>query len=553
MSRLSDFPARFFLTATATRAYAETLVLFLALLLVTTAIYGSEARVMFINSLLFLIDPCCGLYYALRCRVPGGRWLRRNWLDALWLLAPTLLFNGLVWALVRATQGEGFGFNDNSLGLDLLFMVSLAFPYVFFRCAVRFIAWWNRLRQRRLIWSLVTSHLLAVALLQALVVLPVTVGLAFSNLGGSAVERVPATPLSQFLYRLQMALPLVGIAILGATVVLFAVLPVSIVVSYFFARRIRRRLDTLLDAAHAARDGNYDALVLVSGHDEIAHLQTDFNAMTANLKLNVNELRAEREKVAALLDTRRELMASVSHELRTPIATVRAYLESALRQQGDSGDMTIARSDLAIIQRETLRLQGLIDDLFALSRAEVDQLALKCVPMDAAALIARVVETVAPLAWRVNRVEVITDTPAWLPPVLADESRLEQALRNLIHNSLRHTPPGGLVVISAAVAEGRARIQVRDTGAGIQTDDLPHVWERYYRDAENGGTGIGLALVKSFIEAMNGQVAVESTPGEGACFTLSLPIAPPAATSSPSLPLPRPVARTPAKTRIPLP
>ncbi len=232
----------------------------------------------------------------------------------------------------------------------------------------------------------------------------------------------------QVFYRLQLALPFIGVSILVATAVLVVLLPVSIVVSYFFARRIKRRLDTLLDAAHAAGDGNYAVRVPVTGQDEIAKLQTDFNAMAASLGVTVSELRSEREKVDALLKSRRELMASVSHELRTPIATVRAYLNSARRQNPDQDDITLAASDLAIIERETVRLQTLIDDLFSLSRAEVEQLELKCVPLDAVTLIDQVVETVAPLAWQINRVEVLAQTPAHLPQVLADGSRLEQAL-----------------------------------------------------------------------------------------------------------------------------
>jgi signal transduction histidine kinase len=397
-----------------------------------------------------------------------------------------------------------------------------------------------------MMWSLVTSTLVAVAALQVVIVLSLAVILYFTTFSGALVE-IPASPFAQFLYRFQMSLPLLGLAILMGTAVLIMLLPVSIAVSYFFARRIRRRLDALLDAAHAARDGDYNVQVLVTGHDEIARLQTDFNIMTANLKVNIDDLRGEREKVATLLNTRRELMANVSHELRTPIATVRAYLDSALRQGDNEGDITISPDDLAVIQRETLRLQTLVDDLFALSRAEVDQLALKSVPMDGVALIQRVIETVAPLAWRINRVEIVAKLPPWLPQIIADEARLEQVLRNLIHNSLRHTPPGGLVIVSARESGGQAEIQVQDTGEGIPPEHLPHIWERYYRDAENGGTGLGLALVKSFVEAMHGQVGVTSVPSEGACFTIRLPLDGASAETPAPLPKPQPVSRSSPK------
>lgn len=556
MSRLANFwnafARRFFLRASPLRAYAETFLLFFLLTLFTILVYQAVAGQMTITALMFFVNPCSALYYSLRLRVPRGRWLRRMALDALWMAVPTLLFNPLAWVATRSLLLEMFGYGGNMQAIDFLFVALLAFPYVFFRVGIRFVAWWNELRQRRMIWSLVTSNLVAVAALQAIVMLPLAVLFFFSSFGGAMLESIPETPLAQGLYRLQTVLPVVGAVILVATTVLIALLPVSIAVSYFFARGIRHRLDALLVAAHAARDGNYETQVLVTGQDEIARLQADFNVMTANLKINVDALRGEREKVAALLDTRRELMANVSHELRTPIATVRAYLDSARRQGEDTGDVALSQNDLAIIQRETLRLQTLIDDLFALSRAEVDQLALKAVPMDAIALIQRVIETVAPLAWRINRVEIVANLPAWLPNVIADESRLEQVLRNLIHNSLRHTPPGGLVIVSAREQDGHAEIQVQDTGEGIAPDRLPHIWERYYRDEENGGTGLGLALVKSFVEAMHGQVAVTSTPGEGACFTLTLPLTSPSAENTPPLPNPQPVLRPTAPERLPL-
>lgn len=539
MSRLTRFWSRFFLKASPLRAYEETLLLFMLLVLFMVLVYQSNTGYVTTTSLIFLINPLSGLYYALRTRIPLGRWYRRIGLDALWLIVPALLLNIVVWLTARTLFVDMFANSADLQLIDIFFVAIMAFPYVFFRVAIHCIVWWNNLRQRRVIWSLVTSNLVAVALLQALIVLPLVL-LFFSNFIGNSFVETLNTPLAQWLYRLQMALPLIGLAMLVATAVLIALLPVSITVSYFFARGIRRRLDALLDAAHAARDGNYEMQIRVSGQDEIARLQADFNMMTANLKINIDELRDEREKVATLLKNRRELMANVSHELRTPIATVSAYLESALRQQGNRGDITLSQHDLAMIQRETLRLQTLIDDLFALSRAEVDQLAVNAVPVDSISLIQRVMETVAPLAWRVNWVELVAHLPTWLPQVIADEARLEQVLRNLIHNSLRHTAPGGLIIIRAREVSSGAEIQVQDTGVGIHPEHLPHIWERYYRDAENGGTGLGLALVKSFIEAMHGQVTVTSTLGEGTCFTITLPLV---NASSESLLRPVPVTR----------
>jgi signal transduction histidine kinase len=553
MSGVTAFWFRFFMNASFLRTAAETLAVFGLLTLFNVLVYQTSAAEMTVPSMLFFVNPFSALYYSLRLRVPAGRWSRRIGLDLLWLCGIALLLNPLGWLITRIDLLGMYSGSPNVLAAELIFIALLAFPYFFFRCALRFIVWWNDLRQRRVIWSLVSSNLVAVALLQALAALPLTLALFFSQLGDIPFAQVSNSSLAQFLYRLQISLPLVGIVILVATAVLMLLLPVSIVVAYFFARRIRRRLDVLLDAAHTARDGIYGIQIEVTGHDEIARLQGDFNAMTTSLKTNIDALRSEREKVAALLATRRELMANVSHELRTPIATVRAYLDSALRQHGHTGDVMISHNDLEIIQRETLRLQTLIDDLFALSRAEVDQLAIRTAPVDAAALIQRMIETVAPLAWQVNRVEFVSNIPAWLPKVLADAPRLEQVLRNLIHNSLRYTPPGGLVIVSAQETPDAVEIQVKDTGQGIDPEHLPHIWDRYYRDSENGGTGIGLALVKSFIEAMHGQVSAVSTPGEGSCFTITLPRAAIAEEVSTRLAKPQPVPRQPPRSSTVIP
>jgi signal transduction histidine kinase len=180
------------------------------------------------------------------------------------------------------------------------------------------------------------------------------------------------------------------------------------------------------------------------------------------------------------------------------------------------------------MEREVGRLQMLIEDLFTLSRAEVGELVLSCEPMDVGAIIRRMVDTVAPLAWRAGRVEVVVQVPPDLPLALADGRRLEQVLSNLLHNGVRHTPPGGIVAVMAAAEQDAVRIEVRDTGEGIPPEDLPHVWERFYRGEraraeDSRGAGLGLALVKELTEAMGGMVEVESVVGEGSCFAVKLP------------------------------
>jgi len=220
------------------------------------------------------------------------------------------------------------------------------------------------------------------------------------------------------------------------------------------------------------------------------------------------------------------LIANVSHELRTPVATIRGYLESSLA--GNNEAPLELQHDLGVMAREVVRLQGLIDDLFTLARAEVDGLAIDLRPTDVGAVVQRRIEAMAPLAWQKGRVEVVAEVSPDLSPALADAGRLEQVLVNLLRNGVRHTPPGGIVAVMVADKADAIRIDVRDTGEGIPPEELPRVWERFYRGEsvrvkDSQGAGLGLALVKELVEAMDGTVGVESVVGQGSCFVVKLP------------------------------
>jgi signal transduction histidine kinase len=150
----------------------------------------------------------------------------------------------------------------------------------------------------------------------------------------------------------------------------------------------------------------------------------------------------------------------------------------------------------------------------------------------------RIAEAAVPLAWNQGRVEIVSRISGTLPQVLADPERLEQIIWNLITNAVRHTPPGGLVLIGAEPVEDQLEIEVRDTGDGIDPAELPLIWDRFYRASnarDRAGAGLGLALVRELTEAMGGTVAVESEPGEGSRFSIRLPLAP---ASIPSAPVP---------------
>jgi len=297
----------------------------------------------------------------------------------------------------------------------------------------------------------------------------------------------------------------------------------SSLVAYLLSRRVVRRLERLGETAEALAGGNLEARVQDGGEDEVGQLARRFNQMSADLQRLLTQLREERDRVTGLLKARRELVASVSHELRTPVATVRGYVESALRGQAELPNEL--RADLETVEAEVGRLQRLIDDLFTLSRAEVGRLELRLEPTDVGEVVRSTVDTMAPLAWEQWRVQVVAEAADGLRPAQADSERLRQVLSNLLSNAIRHTPPGGLVAATAGSENGHLRLDVRDTGAGIAAEDMPHIFERFYRgrgEAGAEGAGLGLAVAKELVEAMGGSIEAASADGEGSCFTVRL-------------------------------
>jgi signal transduction histidine kinase len=238
-------------------------------------------------------------------------------------------------------------------------------------------------------------------------------------------------------------------------------------------------------------------------------------------------LHQERDHVAALLKERRELFANVSHELGTPIATLRGYLESNLKQEQEITPPSVVL-DLKIMEREVLLLQQRAEDLLTLSKVDVKKLSMRVRPCDIRPLVQTMVTNETPLAWRSSLVEIVLDLPSVLPLVHADPQRLEQALRNVLRNALRHTLPGGMVIVAARSIDEHVIVTIEDTGEGIAPDELEHIWERFYQTQKSqgqGGTGLGLTLVKEWIEEMGGQITVSSVLHEGSIFTFSLSLA----------------------------
>jgi two-component system phosphate regulon sensor histidine kinase PhoR len=228
--------------------------------------------------------------------------------------------------------------------------------------------------------------------------------------------------------------------------------------------------------------------------------------------------------IRRLEKVRQDFISNISHELRTPIASCKAIVETL--QDGAINDKKVAEDFLQRMQVETDKLAQMVNELGELSRIESGELTLKLEPVDMAAVIARVTERLRTQADRAQ-LSVDIDIPRGLPPVTGDTNRIEQVLVNLVHNAIKFTPPNGKITISSGVRDDMVLISVADTGIGIPEDDLPHIFERFYKvdkARSGGGTGLGLAIAKHIVQAHGGDIRAESIEGKGSTFTFSLPI-----------------------------
>jgi two-component system sensor histidine kinase BaeS len=297
----------------------------------------------------------------------------------------------------------------------------------------------------------------------------------------------------------------------------FAVLAAG-VAGLLMVRILVRRLRALERLADRVTEGDLGARVEAGGLDEIGRLEERFNRMTARLA-------AAREELGRAESQRSRLLADITHELSTPLTSIRGYVETLLDPAVPTSPEERA-GYLRDVREEALRLDLLIQDLFDLVRLEAGASALAPVHLDWAALCRHTTRRFEPrfreagLALRWER----EPGEAW---VRADGRRMEQVAENLLVNALRYVPVGGTVVLSLdRVAGDRFRLTVADDGPGIAPEDLPHVFERFYRaDAvrSSGGSGLGLAIVREIVQRHGGQARAERAQPHGARFVVELP------------------------------
>lgn len=321
--------------------------------------------------------------------------------------------------------------------------------------------------------------------------------MAALGLPATFVENTQASEQAFFLFVNRFFLAGIGASLL-----------VAAALSWFTTRRILQPVDALMEATRQMRRGNLDHRVATNRQDELGQLGQAFNEMAGDL--------ARQEQL------RRNLVNDVAHELLTPLATIRGYLEAI-----QDGVIEPSPAVVGSVHAEALLLDHLIADLQELALAEAGQLPLNRRPIALPAVVDQAVAAVRPEA-NAKGLRISVNLAADLPTIAADPQRIGQVLRNLLRNAIQHTADGGEIEVTAVRQEGQIQISVRDNGAGIAPEHLPHLFDRFYRADPSrarttGGTGLGLAIVKGVVEVHRGVVSAESALGEGTTFYFTLP------------------------------
>lgn len=278
------------------------------------------------------------------------------------------------------------------------------------------------------------------------------------------------------------------------------------------SRSVSRPIQKMTKATEAMARGDYAQQIDVQGDDEVARLAQSFNSMAREVD------RAHRMQ--------RDFVANVSHDLKTPLTSIQGFAQALL--DGTAEESESRRHAARVIYEEAERMRRLVQALLELAKLESRQIQLDQEPVDLAPVLNDAVERVQPLAETLE-VTINLRSPASLPTVRGDVNRLSQVFNNLLDNAVAHTPAGGSVEVAVApTSEGTLEIVVSDMGQGIPTEDLPRIFERFYQADKSRssprGTGLGLAIVQEVVAAHGGRVTAASQTGQGARFTVTLPI-----------------------------
>ena len=286
----------------------------------------------------------------------------------------------------------------------------------------------------------------------------------------------------------------------GALVLVVAIIALSV----RGIRRISTPLDDLHEAASRVAEGDYSTRVTEKGPPEMRSVARAFNDMASRLH------QADEQ--------RRNLLADTTHELLTPLTVIQGNLEGML-----DGVYPPDEANLRGILDETKVLSRLLEDLRTLALAESGALQLRKEPTELLPFLREVINFFQAQAAS-QGVSITIDAVDNLPAVEIDPARMRQVLSNLLANDLRYSPPGGTIHLTCAIVDKEVLISIQDEGPGIPAGDLEHVFERFYKSADSGGMGLGLAIARHLVNAHGGKISVENAPLHGSIFRITLPI-----------------------------
>lgn len=285
---------------------------------------------------------------------------------------------------------------------------------------------------------------------------------------------------------------------------------IAVAMGFLLANGLLKPIRRLTKASQALSHGDLNQQVPVTSTDELGQLTSTFNQMSSDLA------RADAQ--------RKQMTADITHDLSTPLQIISGYIEML-----EDGEATLTPERLEIIKTEIEHLRRLVGDLGTLTQVEAGALEIQMQPVDPSHLLERIAQTYQPIAVS-EGVELSLEQSQKVPEIQVDEGRMLQVLKNLVDNALRYTPKGGKIILGLALEKEKILLKVSDSGAGISAEDLPYVFDRFYRaDKSRGGSpgkmGLGLAICKALVTAQGGEIHAESAgSGQGTTMVISFPI-----------------------------
>ncbi|MFN2372433.1 MAG: sensor histidine kinase [Cyclonatronaceae bacterium] len=308
--------------------------------------------------------------------------------------------------------------------------------------------------------------------------------------------------------------------IMQSTVMIIALTVVFTgIVGLVLFRVLTSRIREMNDVVNSVIGGDYNKRININSTDEIGELARSFNHMTDTVQANLEALQQVDKQ-------RRELVANISHDLRSPLASVQGYLET-LTMMGDRLTGQQKEHYIQIVINNTRKLARLVSELFELSKLDAEQVRPRFESFCIAELVQDLVLQYKPDAAKKN-IRLLAELPENLPAVYADIELVERAISNLIDNAIQYTPDGGEVHITPVNSSDYVKIEVRDTGNGISVEDLPHIFNRFYRadksrsNTDGTGAGLGLAIAKKILELHGSDLSVSSQLNKGTSFSFNL-------------------------------